>query len=583
MRHTSLIIVATLIASWSTGFEVAAPASAQQIIPLDGSRQLYGAMEAGERQFRFLIEVKPDGTAELKSLDENNILSPLDDFECDAAHLKFRIKATQAEYAGTKTGDTYTGTWSQNRTQVELNFTESKSVPEDQPSEIWVGELNAGPQKLQVQFRGYQQADGTTRYFFDSLTQKAGGFIGRGTRDGNRLQLEFPALGAKYTGEIDADGQQIKGKFTQGVDFNLDLTRSETLQNGKPNHRPQTPQPPFPYEAREVKFPSEGGAIELAGTLTFPSGGGTFPLAIMISGSGPQDRDETIFEHKPFLVIADHLTRHGIAVLRYDDRGVGQSQGDFAASTSRDFANDAASAVKYAKTLPEIDSSKIGLIGHSEGGIVGPMVAAEDPEVAFVVMLAGPSVNGEKILFSQVRLIGQGNGMTEDKLQILGKAQELTFETIRQMKPDEKLVDTLSDKTQAIFDELKSQFPEVADDEKNSQTWIVSNLTEMNRPWFRFFAVHEPAPVLEKVTCPVLALNGERDLQVDPKLNLPGIEAALKKGGNSDFQVVELPGMNHLFQSCDTGAISRYVEIEETIAPAVLELMTEWIGQRMSK
>ena len=338
--------------------------------------------------------------------------------------------------------------------------------------------------------------------------------------------------------------------------------------------RPQTPKPPFPYKALELKYPNKTAGIDLAGTLTLPEGQGPFPAVILISGSGAQDRDETIFEHRPFHVLADTLTRRGIAVLRVDDRGVGGSGGSVSKSTSDDFAGDVMAGIAVLKARPDIDGRKIGLMGHSEGGIIAPMVAARSSDVAFIVMLAGTGLPGDEILMMQGRLIAKVMGASEKDLDKQKDLQKRLF-GIMKTETDPKKART------AMREELKKLLNDASPEERKAagdvDSFAENEIKKLESPWFRFFLKFDPRPTLEKVHCPVLALNGEKDLQVPPKEDLAEIAKALKKGGNTRVTTKELPGLNHLFQTCKTGAVSEYSEIEETIAPSALKVIGDWV------
>jgi pimeloyl-ACP methyl ester carboxylesterase len=295
---------------------------------------------------------------------------------------------------------------------------------------------------------------------------------------------------------------------------------------------------------------------------------GKVPAVILISGSGAQDRDEALFGHKPFWVIADYLTRSGIAVLRVDDRGIGGSEGKTSDATSLDFAGDVLTSFNFLKSQPEIDSKKIGLIGHSEGGLIAPIVANKNNEVAFVILLAGPARTGDQIIYEQQKLILLQAGMSEEQANEARKSQEDIFSVLKtetdSLKKLEKLREIISNGMYNVMnDDLK--------------TGVDNQIKTVDNKWFRFFLTYDPYPALTKLTCPVLALNGEKDLQVPPKSNLPMIEKALKEAGNKNFKIMEIPGVNHLFQTCKTGAVTEYAEIEETISPAVLTILKDWI------
>lgn len=392
------------------------------------------------------------------------------------------------------------------------------------------------------------------------------------------LKLTMTNLNADYQGALDAENN-FKGIFKQnGQVFPLDLSR-KVLEKEKVV-RPQEPLKPYPYYAEEVKFENAKDKISLAGTLTLPKKEGVFPVVVLISGSGPQNRDEEIAGHKPFLVLSDYLTKNGIGVLRFDDRGTAASTGDFSLATSREFASDVEAAMSYLKTRKDINSKKIGLIGHSEGGLIAPMVAANSKDVAFIVLLAGPGLTGEQILTKQARLIGKASGVSDEALDQREAVNSKIYDVLKQ-----KL--SIEETRKKVGDVLKDAFATLPPDQAPSADQITA-LTERTvnsvaTPWFQYFITYDPIPTLEKVTCPVLALNGSNDLQVPPKEDLATIKAALEKGGNKNFIVKELPGLNHLFQESQTGSLDEYGKIEQTISPTALTEISEWIKKVIVK
>jgi hypothetical protein len=341
--------------------------------------------------------------------------------------------------------------------------------------------------------------------------------------------------------------------------------------------RPQHPQPPFPYRSEEVTVESVPG-VRLAGTLTLPQGQGPYPAVVLVSGSGPQDRDETLLGHKPFLVLSDHLTRNGIAVLRLDDRGTGRSTGSFAASTSEDFARDAAAALRWLRARPEVRDDAVGIVGHSEGGMIGPMVAARYPDdVNFLVLLAGPGMPSADLLMLQGALISRAGGEPEAEVQRTLTLQRALFGAIAQTADSTALharLREISARFQASLPAEERALPAYSD------ATMEATLGTLVSPWYRWFIRYDPAPALRATRVPVLALNGSKDLQVPADENLGGIARALRAAGNRDVTTEALPGLNHLFQTATTGAPSEYAQIEETIAPVVLERVTAWIRER---
>jgi fermentation-respiration switch protein FrsA (DUF1100 family) len=392
------------------------------------------------------------------------------------------------------------------------------------------------------------------------------------TRDGQKVSFKLVVNGASYAGTLSADNMHIAGIWNvpNRPDAPVEFTRSQAAAERMPPKRPQTPQPPFPYTAEDVSFDNpEQSGVHLAGTLTLPSGKGPFPAAILITGSGPQDRDETLLGHKPFWVIADYLSRRGIAVLRVDDRGTAKSTGDFAKATSADFATDANAAFAYLKTRKDVRQTAIGFIGHSEGGMVGPIAMATNKQAAFLVMMAGPGTALDQLMLSQRRLIGAAMGQSEAEM---ARTEPVMAALFRAIASGATYEDGLAAARAVLTPEAMATLgvPPTA-----SKDLI---LAQISTPWFRYFLRYDPAPNLRAIRVPVLAMNGSLDRQVPPVENLAAIKAALK--GDKDVTIVELPGLNHLFQTAKTGAVGEYAEIEETVAPIALDRMATWINAR---
>lgn len=341
--------------------------------------------------------------------------------------------------------------------------------------------------------------------------------------------------------------------------------------------RPQEPTKPYPYYSEDITFQNTEANILLSGTLTLPKKDGIFPVVILITGSGPQNRDEEILGHKPFLVISDHLTKNGIGVLRYDDRGVGQSEGDFGTATSADFATDVESAIAYLKTRREIDKKKIGLVGHSEGGLIAPLVASRSKEVGFIVLLAGPGIRGDKLLLLQQELIARANGISETDIRRSIDNNSRLFEMLVESDDNQKLK---TDLTNSINEMLKNDAITAIPNGMTQEELVSQQVNQLSSPWMQYFMKYDPATTLEKVRCPVLAVNGAKDLQVPSKENLTAIKDALARGGNKNVTIKEFPGLNHLFQESKTGSPNEYAEIEQTFSPMALGEITKWIKQQ---
>jgi len=433
----------------------------------------------------------------------------------------------------------------------------------------WSGMLKAPGIQVRIVFR-ISKVDTGYSAVMDSPDQGVNGIPVASTRfDQGRLTLEIAQPKIEYSGE--QKDSLVTGTFRQGgLSIPLEMRRGAATAKLV---RPQEPVGPFPYTAEEVRFGNKDAGVTLAGTLTLPPGKGAFPAVVLITGSGPQNRDEEIFGHKSFLVIADALTRRGIAVLRYDDRGIGQSTGAFSKATTADFATDVEAAVAFLRTRKEVNPRRIGLVGHSEGGLIAPMVAVKDEKIRFIVLLAGPGLRGEEVALSQQQLMAQAAGVwnkqTQDMAEVNRGAMDIVVrDSLRMEHPD-----SLRQQLKAYFAQKAAQFPVLQD----SSPMVGQALAELTNPWTGYFLAHDPAPVLEQVRCPVLALAGSKDLQVAPEDNLVAIGRALEKGGNKHLEVKEFPDLNHLFQECKTGLPSEYSTIEQTFSPAALEFLTNWV------
>ena len=433
------------------------------------------------------------------------------------------------------------------------------------PRGTWSGTLM---NRLRIVFHVSADSTGGLRSSFDSPDQGAMGLtVARTIRTGDSLAFELADLHASFVGRLSADGGRIEGEWRQGgakLPLRLDWSAENTPAPLAPR-RPQEPKPPYPYTTTEVHYAGGGPGVSLAGSLTVPPGVGPFPCVLMITGSGPQDRDEALDGHRPFLVIADHLTRSGVAVLRVDDRGVGGSVGRFAGATSADFADDARAGVRFLASRPEIDRRRIGLVGHSEGGLIAPLVAAGSRDVAFIVLLAGTGVPGAEISCAQAEATMRSLGMPDSVIR-----SRLTFQKALLAIAQEDL-DSLA-LVARVAGLLRAQHVDSTTAER-----VRPQVASLLNPWARWFLNYDPRPTLRRVHCPVLALNGSKDVQVPAGLDLPEIEGALRAGGNRDVTTRELPGLNHLFQDCTTGAPTEYAAIEETFSPAALDTMTSWI------
>ena len=436
----------------------------------------------------------------------------------------------------------------------------------------WMGNLQVPTGILRMVVHITAADDGTLSATLDSPDQGATGIpLGDVSFVNGHLHFSLAAAGGVFEGDLRTPGDSIDGTWSQaGMMLPLVLGRTDAAPT---LNRPQDPKPPYPYDVDEVTYPNMKDSVTLAGTLTIPRGNGPYPAVLLITGSGAQNRDEEVFGHRPFLVLSDYLTRQGIAVLRVDDRGVGESTGDFKSVTSEDFARDAMAGVAYLKTRADIDPRKIGLLGHSEGGIIAPMVAAQSKDVSFIVLMAGTGIPGDEILRLQDSLISKADGVSDSLINSQLSQQRKLFTII-----ESDTGAAARTKLRALMEEAIANEPEMSQmDSTAKEQVIATQIGQLMSPWFRYFLTYDPATVLKKVTCPVLAINGEKDLQVPATQNLLAIEGALKSGGNKRYTVLKLPGLNHLFQSARTGSPEEYAIIEETMSPLALKTVGDWI------
>jgi uncharacterized protein len=541
-----------------------------------------GTLDTGTAKLRIVFHITntEDGLiATMDSPDQNVKGMPMTSVTRDGTSLKIDAKQIGGTFSGKISADlsSVDGQWSQGGAEIPLLLKRVKdqaevehkpAQPSDaQPSDIdgaWIGKLDTGTLRLRVVFRIANTQDGLTATL-DSPDQGVLALPGTAVkREGASLKIETNQIDGVFAGQIAADTASIDGTWTQhGHSFPLALRRLKD-ESELQLKRPQNPVKPYPYREEEVSYDNKLQNVTLAATLTIPPGKGPFPGVVLITGSGPQDRDETLLGHKPFLVLADYLARHGILVLRADDRGTAKSTGVFGTATTADFATDTEAGVAYLKTRAEADPHKIGLIGHSEGGVIAPMIAARNQDVAFIVMMAGTGVPGDQILVAQGEAVKIASGKSPEEA-----AKDATKE--RDMLT---LVET--EKDMAVLEQKLRE--KLAGDVPEAQIGI--QIKQVTSPWFRYFLTYDPAIALRKVTCPVLAINGSLDKQVLPSQNLPPIRKALEESGNKHFEVDELPGLNHLFQTAKTGAPAEYAEIEETISPLALDKMATWIAKQ---
>jgi hypothetical protein len=444
---------------------------------------------------------------------------------------------------------------------LTFNFIQAQEIVGD-----WYGTLKVQGTELPLVFH-VQKKDSIYTSTMDSPKQGAFDIkVDLTQYENSNLDLKILQMGINYEGSFDSSAEKISGTFKQGaMSFPLNLTRENIVEKVK---RPQEPKELFPYSSENITFYNKKDNINLAGTLTLPENKEDFPTVILISGSGPQDRNDELFDHKPFLVLSDYLTRQGIAVLRYDDRGVAESEGDFSAATSKDFSTDVEAAINYLRSRKEINKNKIGLIGHSEGGIIAPMVAKDSKNINFMVLLAGTGLRGDKLMLLQKKLIEEKSGI--DQISI-NKSQEVFKEAydliISSEEKDEELKSTLK---QYFNEKLNNT---LSDDQL---TGLVETLTSK---WMKYFLKYDPSTALQNTEIPVLALFGENDLQVPSEENSRILKESLAIAENNNATILTLEDLNHLFQESKTGLPNEYSEIEQTISPKVLDIISNWINE----
>lgn len=533
-----------------------------------------GVLNAGPAVLHIVLHVSRNSAGQLQanfdSVDQNAYGIPVSSISLNSSKLSFTVDVAHASYQGVVAadGNSIDGTWTQGQS-LQLNFTKAaetaKAEPEPvKPSDIdgtWLGTLDTGTIKLRVVFHIWNTNHGLAASL-DSPDQGARGIpVSSVVRNGQKLTMESKAVGGEFVGTINANHAEIAGTWTQGGrSFPLVVKPLKNEAELKVP-RPQNPKGPLPYRQQDVKFEGTQAGVQLAGTITIPAGKGPFPAVVLIAGSGPHGRNEEVFGHKVFLVLADYLTRKNIVVLRYDKRGIGQSSGNYSTATTADFANDAEAAFNFLRSQPEVNPHEVGLIGHSEGGLIAPIVAARDRNVDFIVMMAGPGVSGAKILVEQSLAISEAMGMKPEQAQKAAEQEKECMTLILNSKSGPELKKELRAKLAGVLPKAR----------------VGAAVSVMDTPWFRYYVRYDPATALEKVKCPVLAMIGSKDTQVPAKDNLPAIRKALTAGGNKDFQVVEMPGLNHLFQPAKNGAPAEYGQIATTIAPAALEKISGWV------
>jgi pimeloyl-ACP methyl ester carboxylesterase len=442
----------------------------------------------------------------------------------------------------------------------------------------WEGKLNLGVE-LRIIFHFKDEGNGHFTGKADSPDQGGYGLpCDSVIVNGDSIRIFMSNAGASFAGKLDTDSS-IRGTFAQRV--MIPLLLKKTNGGAFQPKRPQSPQAPFPYRSEEVEYDNADRSLHYGATITIPHGKGPFPAAVLITGSGPQDRDETIMNHKLFAVIADALTRNGFVVLRVDDRGTGKSTGIFANATSADFADDVNTSFNYLLTRPEVNKKKAGLIGHSEGGMIASIVAAKRNDIDFTVLLAGPGIKINELMSEQNAAILHSVGISKAAIDAYIPFYK-NLMTIAATTPDsasgKNAVSTMLKNWMASTDTLLIK--ELGFEDEQTSLQIIQRLVrEFSGKWFRYFLTFDPQPYLQKINSKVLALNGARDIQVIDASNLAGIEVSLKKGRTKQYTIKSLPGLNHLFQTCTKCTLAEYGVLEETFSPIALKEINDWLNK----
>jgi uncharacterized protein len=556
------------------------PSSAQAATHIPALPGTYtGTLQAGEAQLHLVLHLTQNANGSLEgtldSLDQGVFAIEASHVAKSESKLNLDVASVGAHYEGKISPDhkTIEGTWTQGNAALPLVFhrraaNTSPSKARDAVFPIegnWQSALDTHGMRLRLQLHVSHDTERELIAGLDSLDQGVSGLPASNVSlEQDDFYFEIPAVAGTFEGKFDPAKNTLTGKWSQtGAEQNLEFKRSD---EPLPLLRPQTPAQPYPYREESVSFSNPAADVQLAGTLTLPKGTGPFPVAILIAGSGPHDRDENVAGHKPFLVLADFLTRQGIAVLRYDKRGIGSSTGSVDSATTLDFAADTQAAVTYLKSRRDIDLKRIGLIGHSEGAMIAPYVANHSPDITWVVLLAAPATNGEATLINQSGLIGEVGGLSGTQLLASLTFDREAYAVVRK----EKDPAVITEKVKQLVKEsgLDAALPPAA---------LETQLRMLSSPWFRFFLDYDPLPTLQALKTPTLALYGHKDLQVPPKFNLELTRQALTSAGNSDFEVRELPELNHLFQHAYSGSPTEYEAIEETFAPEALQIISDWV------
>lgn len=560
---------------------VAPSANAAGPEPLTGD--WHGQLDTPQGALTLLVTLQADERKVLSGVLESRsqapgVKIPLKDVQAQSDSLSFQVPSIAASFQGT---------WDEDQQQWEGVFAQQLSFPltlkrGTPPVDAvvrgldgtWQGKLRRNEVDLRLVLR-VRTDDQGTNVTLDSPDLGAFGMpVSDFTRDGDEVSFDVQAAAVRFKGRLVQDDATITGQWTRPgqPDATVSFVRTGESTERPAQVRPQMPTEPLGYRAEEVSFDNpQAKGVTLAGTLTWPAGKGPFPAAVLISGSGPQDRDQQVFGHRTFAVLSDHLTRAGIAVLRVDDRGVGGSTGEHGAATSADFATDANAAANYLLGRDGIDRAAVGFVGHSEGGMIGPLAVLDNDRIAYLVMLAGPGTSTSQLIETQRRLISLSQGVSKAELQ----RRDPVFASINRSL----IAATDQADAQARVRAILTPTALEALGAPTAQGEMM--VQQLSREWYRYFLRYDATAVLQRVKIPVLAINGALDLQVPADENLAAIAAALRE--NPDATTKKLDGLNHMFQTTTTGAFGEYPDLTETFAPVALESVSSWILERFGR
>ena len=535
-----------------------------------------GTLQAGEAQLHIVLHLSRDSHgalhATLDSLDQAVFAIETSSLSFAAGILKFDVASVGASFQGKVSPDhkLIDGEWSQGSASLPLRFRREPPAhrPDDAVSPVeglWQSALVTHGMRLRFQLHVSHDSDRELIAALDSLDQSVSGLPAiHVTEKESVFHFEIPAVAGTFDGKLNAAKNSITGTWSQtGATEQIEFKRSDQPFELR---RPQNPSKPYPYREEEISFSNSTSGVTLSGTLTLPKGTGPFAAAVLIAGSGPYDRDEALANHKPFLVLSDFLTRKGIAVLRYDKRGIGKSTGSADAATTLDLAGDSEAALAYLRSRKDIDPARIGLIGHSEGAMIAPYIAVHSGNVPWMVLLAAPATKGEDTLLNQSELITRAASLTDEQIFASLTFDREAYDLVRQEKDPAKLIER-----------LKGLVKESGLDIAVPPTALEPQLRMMTTAWFRFFLDYDPLPNLQKIKCPVFALYGQKDLQVPAKVNLPMLQKAFTDAGNAEADVRPLPDLKHLLQHPYSGSPAENASIEETFAPEALQVIADWL------